>query len=102
MFPTLLREELGVNNAALSYLIREHVVLGVPYYLVSNRLYGKGYTQLMDELVEHAPHDGPSFSEDNATVLRLLHMWSMKPFQRTRDGRGALQAIQRHNMGDSK
>ena len=26
----------------------------------------------------------------------------MKPFQKTRYGRGAFQAIQRHNMGDSK
>ena len=101
MFPTLLHEELGVNNAALSYLIREHVVLGVPYYIVSNRPYGTGYTQLMDELVAHAQHDGPSFAEDNATVLCLLqdmladtsHMYSMEPFQKTRDCRGAFQAI---------
>ena len=64
----------------------------------------------MDELIAHAPHYGPALAEDNATVLRLLQdmladtsqMFSMKPFQRTRDGRGALQAIQHHNMGDSK
>ena len=64
----------------------------------------------MDEFIAHAPHDGPEFTEDNATVLRLLqdiladtsHMSSMKPFQRTRDGRGSFQAIQRHNMGNSK
>ena len=64
----------------------------------------------MDELIAHAPHDGPAFTEDNATVLRLLHdmladtshMLSMKTFQRTRYGRGAFQAIQRHNMGESK
>ena len=102
MFPDFLREKLGVNNVALSYVIREHAVSVVPYYLVSNRPYGTGYTQLMDELIAHATHDGPSLAEDNATVLRLLHMWSMKPFQRTRDGRGTFQAIQRHNMGDSK
>ena len=30
------------------------------------------------------------------------HISSMKPLQRTRDGRGAFQDIQRHNMGESK
>ena len=43
-------------------------------------------------------------------VFRLLqemlvdtpHLSSIKPFQRTRDGRGAFLALQRHNMGDSK
>ena len=64
----------------------------------------------MDELTVHDPHDGPEFAEDNATVLRLLqdmladtlHMLSMNPFQRTRDGRGAFQDTQRHNMGKYK
>ena len=84
--------------------------MGVPSFLVSNRPYGTGCTQLMDELIAHAPHDGPAFAEDNATVLCLQqdmladtsHMSSMKPFQRTKDGIGAFQAIQRHNMGESK
>ena len=110
MFPTFLCEKIEVNNVALSYVIRYHAVLGVPSFLLSNRSYGTGCTQLMDELIAHAPHDDPAFAEDNATVLCLLqdvladtsHMSSMKPFQRTRDGRGAFQDIQRHNMGESK
>ena len=64
----------------------------------------------MDELIAHAAYDGPAFAEDNATVLCLLqdiltnnsHMSSMKPIQRTRYGKGTLQAIQRHNMGKFK
>ena len=44
MFPAFFREKLGVNNVALSYVIREHAVLGAPAYLVSNRPYGTGYT----------------------------------------------------------
>ena len=110
MLPTFLHEKLGVNNVALSYVIREHAVSGVPSFLVSNRPYGTCYTQLMDELIAHAPHDGSEFAEDNATVLRFLqdilentsHISSMMPFQRTRDGRGAFQATQCHNMGESK
>ena len=110
MFPYFLRDKLGVKNMPLSYVIWEHAVSGVPYYLVSNRPYGTGYTQLMDELIEHATHDGPAFAEDNVTVLSLLqgmlvdtsHMSSMKPFHITRDVRGSFQAIQRHNMGESK
>ena len=72
MFPTFLCDKLGVNNVALSYVIREHAVSGVPYYLVSNRPYGICYTQLIYELIAHAPHDGSAFAEDNTTVLRLL------------------------------
>ena len=110
MFTTFLSEKLEVNKVALSYVIQEHDVSGVPSFLVSNRPYGTVYTQLMYELISHAPHDGPAFAEDNATVLRLLqyiladtsHMSSMKPFQRTRDGRGAFQDTQRHNMGKYK
>ena len=64
----------------------------------------------MDKLIAHAPHDGPEFIEDNATVLLLLqdmlantsHMSSMNHFQRTRDGRGTFQSIQLHSMGKSK
>ena len=40
MFPTFLREKLGVNNLALSYVIWEHAISVVPSYLVSNRPYG--------------------------------------------------------------
>ena len=109
-FRTFLHEKLGVNNVPLSYVIREHAYSGVPSYLVSSRTYGTEYTKLMDELIAHAPHDGPKFAEDNATVLCLLqdipadtsHMLSIKHFQITRDGRGALQAIKHHNMGNSK
>ena len=110
MLPTFLRDKVGVNNVALSYVIREHAVSGLPYSLVSNRTYGTGYTQLMDELIAHAPHDGPAFAEDNAKVVRLLQdvladtsrMLSMKPFQRTRDGRVTFQDTHRQNMGESK
>ena len=109
-FRTFLHEKLGVNNVPLSYVIREHAYSGVPSYLVSSRPYGTEYTKLMDELIAHAPYDGPAFAEDNVTVLRLLqdilaetsHMSSMKPFQITRYGICAFQAIQRHNMGNFK
>ena len=110
MFLDFLHEKLGANNVALSYVIREHAVLGAPSYLLSNHTYGTGYTQFIDELIAHAPYDGPAFAEDNATVLRLIQdiladtslMPPMKPFQRTRYGGGDFQAIQHHNMGDSK
>ena len=110
MFPAFLCKQLGVKNLALSYVIREHAVSGALSNLVPNCPYGTCHMQLMDELIAHAPHYGPAFDEDNATVLCLLqdmmadtsHILSMKPSQRTGDGRCALQAIQHHNMGDSK
>ena len=51
MFPTFLCDKLGVNNVALSYVIQEHSVSGVPSFILSNRPYSTCYTQLMDELL---------------------------------------------------
>ena len=64
---------------------------------------------MSEELIAYANHEGPGYQTDNATVYRILqeilgnsiHMSSIKPMQRRRDGRAAFQALNLHNMGDS-
>ena len=63
-----------------------------------------------DEMISCAPHQGASYSEDNATVLNILvHVLkgtsfevSIQPFKRTRDGRGAFMALTKHNLGTNR
>ena len=44
MFHDFLREKLGVNNLALSYVILEHAVSGALSNILPNRPYGTGHT----------------------------------------------------------
>ena len=69
-----------------------------------------GMGSLMEELIAHKPHEGPSYQADNARVYAMLtkalgatqHMASITRFQRTRDGRKAYHALVQHNMGSNK
>ena len=62
------------------------------------------------ELVAFAKHAGPSFEDDNVTVYGILQevlagvqrISSIKPYQQACDDRAAFQALQVHNMGNSK
>jgi len=66
---------------------------------------------MMEEMIDYAPHTVPSYSQDNATVYRLLqeilgsttiHMSSITRHQRSRNGRGSYLDLVLHNMGNSK
>ena len=65
---------------------------------------------MSEELIAYASHEGPGYQTDNATVYQILqeilgnsiHMSSIKPMQRRRDGRAAFQALNLHNMGNLK
>ena len=110
-FPTYLREKHGVQGIALSYVIREDpdVPVALPP-LMANVPWSDDRTSMMEELIDYAPHTGPSYSQDNATVYRLLqeilgstiHMSSITRHQRSRNGRGAYLDLVLHNMGNSK
>ncbi len=108
--PNIFRQMLGVHKVPLSYVIRKDATPGPIQPLDVNVPWSTSHTNVMDELIEYAPHTGPAFNADNATVFRKLsemlndtsYATSLKPFQRRRDGRGAYMALQQHNMGDSK
>ena len=63
-----------------------------------------------EELITRASHNHPNFVDDNGMVLDVLvsclkttrHMSDLKPFQKRRDVRGALAALELHNTGNSK
>ena len=72
--------------------------------------YYEGVDSFHDELITRASLNHPNLANDNGMVLDVLvscpkttrHMSDLKPFQKIRDGRGALAALELHNMGNSK
>ena len=110
-FPTHLREMLGVSKVALSYVIREEVEPPTPIgALQANKPWSVGLESVMEELIVHTPHEGPTFEADNAQVYNLLAsslagtsaMTSITRHQRRRDGRSAYLDLVMHNMGSAK
>ena len=72
-FPTYLRELLGTNKVALSYIVREEAIPSTPLPpLISGKPWCNLHTNLMDELVAYAPHHGSAYDDDNARVYTLL------------------------------
>ena len=72
--------------------------------------YSEGVNSLHEELITRASHPHLNFADDNRIVLDILvaclkttsHMSDLKPFQKSRGGRGAVAALELHNMGNSK
>lgn len=70
----------------------------------------RGHESLVEELITYAEHVGLIFCTDNAMVYFLLqdslagtkHISSIKPLQGRRYGRGAVEALMLHNLGNSK
>lgn len=109
-FPNHLRDILGVNKVALSYVLRDEIPPNNLPALVNNKPWSGTRASFMEELIAYAPHTGPEYTEDNAQVFTLLmntltgsqHVASISRFQSKRDGRGAFQSLVLHNMGSSK
>lgn len=110
MLPMLLRQILGVSKIPLLYVIRQAEVPPALPALGVDVPWSDGHTNLFEDLIEYVPLTGASYAADNALVFQKLqgmvkdtsHASSLKPFQRTQDGRGAYFALQQHNMGESK
>ena len=72
--------------------------------------YSEGVESFHEELITRASHNYHNFADDNRMVLDVLvlclkttrHMSDLKPFQKRRDGRGSLAALELHLMGNSK
>ena len=110
LFTEHIRSKLGVYKIPLSYVTRaDHIVPTIgtisPIFLYSEGLYS-----FHEKLIARASHKQPNFVDDNVMVLDVLVaclkikklMSDLKPFQKIRDGRGALAALELHNMGNSK
>jgi hypothetical protein len=65
---------------------------------------------LMNELINHTPHDGVGWDEDNATVFAIIQEMvrdvsmasSLKGHQRSRNGRAAYLSLVQHNLGSAQ
>ena len=115
LIPGHLRERLGLEKVALSYIIRKDAT---PPALQAqedtrekpNSATGPGFDSIMEELIVHAPHSGIAFKEDNAKVFQIIqdmiagtsYESSIKSHQRARSGREAYLALLKHNLGSSK
>ena len=72
--------------------------------------YSEGVYSFREELITRASHNHPKFADNNWMVLDVLvvrlkttrHMSELKPFHKRRDDRGALAALELHNMCNSK
>ena len=109
--PTYLRDVLGVDGIALSYVIRENAIPPNPLpALRANKPWVDGHSSIMEDLIAFAKHEGPSYDDDNAAVFRIIStalagtsaMVSITKHQRKRDGRKAYLDLVTHNMGSSK
>ena len=110
LLPTHLRERIGGQKVALSYVIRNEAAPETLQPLQNNRITSENYESIMDELISRTPLTGPEYVEDNALVYQIIqdlvsgssHESSIKSFRRARDGRGAYLALVQHNLGSSK
>ena len=72
--------------------------------------YSEGVDSLHEELITRASHNHLNFAGDNRMVLDVLiaflnttrHLSDLTPFQKRRDGRRTLAALELHNEGNSK
>ena len=110
-----LRRVLGVRKIPLAYVVRPNVnvdpIADAPLRVGPSTLpYAAKYLSFHEEQIIRASHSHPAFVEDNATVLDIIlktventsYMSSIKTAIDRRDGREALLALERHNMGNGK
>ena len=118
-----LSNTFGVRKIPLTYIIRENVDVApeapaagqqrdpnVTYDpLEANKAYGNSGSVLGD-LVARATHTHPLYKSDNSKVFSLIeqaarnssYLSTIKPFESTKNGRGAWKAILTAHVGDSK
>ena len=105
-----LRSKLGVHEIPLSCVTRADPIVPTIGTISATFPYSEGVDSFHEELIPRASHNHPNFAEDNGMVLDVLvaclkttrHISDLKPFQNRRYSRGALAALELHNMGNSK
>ena len=111
-FNDFLADNIGARCAPLACVIRETEATAPadPPPLATNRPHTTENGSAAADLVAHATHDHPLFNKDNHQVhfeldkaLRTtVHSSSLKPYQRTKDGRGACQSTVLQCAGNDK
>jgi hypothetical protein len=110
-FKDVLRQCFGVRSIPLIYVTRDNeaVPAAIPP-LAAGQPHSVEAGSVEEELIARASHNHPLFREDNGLVYFKLeaatrgtaYAASIKPFQRDRNGRGALEALLTQFAGTDK
>ena len=110
-FNDFLARKVGARHIPLSYVVRETVeVPAQAPPLANNKPHSTEHGSIEMELVARASHDHPLFREDNSKVYFFLeeslrgtnYAPSLKPYQREKDGRGAMLGVTGQYAGIDK
>jgi hypothetical protein len=101
-FPDFLRQVIGVRTIPLIYVIRSvDTPPAAAPVIAPNQPHSMEHGSVEQELIALAKHTHPLYRDDNSQVYFYLeeatrstvYSASIKPFQRSRDGRGAWLAL---------
>jgi hypothetical protein len=110
-FADYLHRVIGVRMIPLAYVIREDVAVpAAAPVLLAGQPHSAEHGSVEAELVARAQHNHALYRDDNANVYYKLeeatrttaYAASIKPFQRTKNGRGAFQALTNQYAGQDK
>ena len=110
-FQDFLARVIGVRTIPLSYVIRQVVeVNNPPPVRATDQPHSTRHGSVEGELIARAPHNHALFRDDNASVYHYLeeatrttfYAASIKPFQRSKNGRGAWLALVGQYAGRDK
>ena len=106
-----LHRVIGVTMIPLAYVTRQDEdVPAVAHPLMAGQPHSEAHGSMEGEMIAWASHTHAMFRDDNAAVYYALeeatrstsYAASIKPFQRTKNGRGALQALTNQYTGNDK
>lgn len=109
-FHDYLHRVVGTRTIPLAYVVRSEVNVPAPTALLNGQPYSELHGSVEGELIARASHAHALYRDDNAAVYYLLeeatrgtsYAASIKPFQRTKDGRGAFLALVAQYAGEDK
>jgi hypothetical protein len=94
----------------LAYCTRPNIHVPAEPTLATNQPFSEEHGSVEAELIARASYAHPLFQQDNAAIYYgleeatrgMIYAASIKPFQRTKDGRGALAAMISQCAGEDK
>ena len=109
-FDDYLNRKIGNRMIPLPYVVRETVAVPTAPNLANDCPHSTEHGSVEAELIARAGHNHPRFRDDNAQVYYLLeeatrstaYAASLKPFQRTKNGRAALISLRTQYAGRDK
>jgi hypothetical protein len=109
-FRDYLHRVIGVRTIPLAYVIRPEATVPMVGAQAAGTPHSVQHEAIDAELISQASHEHPLFREDNSSVYYKLeettratsHAASIKPYQRTKNGRDAWLALSNQYAGKDK